>query len=138
MKNIDMETLGKTSNNKNKSHEIVNLVKEANNLYNKRFNELNKKLSIMDRKKSDIEHYIELKNLDASSGFGIYKKLQQILLERRAIKDEIDCLSQIRFIGERSVLNKLSRYDKKKNDIEHGERKYTTKVMTEEFGEYIY
>lgn len=57
--------------------------------------ELSDKLSNIDKEITDIEHYVELNNLNAYQGFLAYKMLQNRLRERRKIKDEIQVLSQL-------------------------------------------
>lgn len=57
--------------------------------------ELNKEMSDIDKEISDIQHYIELNNLNAYQGFLAYKMLQGRLRKRRKIKNELHVLSQL-------------------------------------------
>lgn len=52
-------------------------------------------LSNIDKEITDIEHYVELNNLNAYQGFLAYKMLQNRLRERRKIKNELQVLSQL-------------------------------------------
>lgn len=52
-------------------------------------------MSAIDREISDIEHYIELKGLNAYQGWMACKMLQNRLRQRRKIKDELTIISQI-------------------------------------------
>lgn len=63
---------------------------------NDRFNELNSKLSLLDKEKTDIEHAIELLSLNAIDLSKLMKKLKQILRDRRDVKNELDVLDLIR------------------------------------------
>ena len=51
-----------------------------------------------DRQKTDIEHYIEFNagKLNACDGYKAYKLLQDVLLERRKVKDEISMINVVR------------------------------------------
>lgn len=53
------------------------------------------KLSDVDLEISDINHYIELNNVNAYEGWLLYKALRQRLLKRRAIKDELFVIGHI-------------------------------------------
>lgn len=53
-------------------------------------NNLNKQLSVVDQKKSDIEHFIENKKLNMFQAYKVYKELYKVLLERRKIKNDIE------------------------------------------------
>ncbi len=60
-----------------------------------RKDELNKEMSDIDKEITDIQHYIELNNLNAYQGFLAYKMLQGRLRKRRKIKNELHVLSQL-------------------------------------------
>jgi hypothetical protein len=47
---------------------------------------LSERLSITDRKISDIEHYIEVTDQNAVNGFKLYKKIKELRIQRRNIK----------------------------------------------------
>lgn len=49
--------------------------------------ETNKQLSEADKKRNDLEHLMEFNDLNAADGYKAYKMLQQVLRERRTIKD---------------------------------------------------
>lgn len=55
----------------------------------KRKQHLNSELSIVDKKRTDIEHYIEFYSLSASKGYKASKMLKECLEERRKIKNEM-------------------------------------------------
>lgn len=57
--------------------------------------ELSKEMSDIDKEITDIQHYIELNNLNAYQGFLAYKMLQGRLRKRRKIKNELHVLSQL-------------------------------------------
>lgn len=52
-------------------------------------------LSIADKKKTDIEHYIEFCSLSASQGYKASKMLKDCLEERRQIKNELEVIENI-------------------------------------------
>lgn len=57
--------------------------------------ELIELMSNIDKEVVDIEHYIELSNLNACQGFLAYKMLRNRLRKRRKIKNELQVLSQL-------------------------------------------
>ena len=57
--------------------------------FHKEHSELSKKMSKVDQEISDIQHYIELNKLNAADGYKAFKMLQDKLLERRIIKDDL-------------------------------------------------
>lgn len=61
----------------------------------KKKQQLNSALSMADKKKTDIEHYIEFYPLSASKGYKASKMLKDCLEERRKIKDELDLINNI-------------------------------------------
>ena len=60
-----------------------------------RKSELLESMSNIDKEVVDIEHYIELNNLNACQGFLAYKMLRNRLRKRRKIKNELQVLSQL-------------------------------------------
>ncbi|UUV47084.1 hypothetical protein [Bacillus phage vB_BanS-Thrax5] len=52
--------------------------------------ELNREMSIIDKKIVDIEHAIEFVECNASMGYALFKKLQDAQRTRRIIKERID------------------------------------------------
>lgn len=73
---------------------IVSVLSEAVAKLNCRHSVLIEELSKYDRQKSDVEHYIELNTnkLNACDGYKAYKLLQDVLLKRRKIKDELQII----------------------------------------------
>ena len=57
--------------------------------FNQEKSTLNQKLSLIDQEITDIQHYIEFNRLNAAKGYQAYKLLQEKLLERRVIKDDL-------------------------------------------------
>ena len=50
---------------------------------------LAKEMSQIDKELEDMKHYIEFSCLNAADGYKAFKKMQDILLKRRAIKDKM-------------------------------------------------
>jgi len=73
------------------SRYIVSVLADAAAKLNKRHEVLSEELSKFDRQMTDIEHYIEFNvgKLNASDGYRAYKLLQDVLLKRRKVKDEL-------------------------------------------------
>lgn len=67
------------------------LIKDARN----RKDALLGNLSEVDRKITDIQHYIEFSKLNAAQGYKAYKMEREWLLKRRKIKNEIAVVSKI-------------------------------------------
>lgn len=57
--------------------------------FHKEHSELSKKMSRIDQEVSDIQHYIEFNKMNAAEGYKAFKLLQDKLLERRVIKDDL-------------------------------------------------
>ena len=70
---------------------IVSVIADAVAKLNSRHEVLCEELSKYDRQRTDIEHYIEFNvgKLSACEGYKAYKLLQDVLLKRRKIKDEL-------------------------------------------------
>lgn len=86
-------------------------------------------LSVVDRKKTDIEHYVEFYNLSASKGYKASKMLKDCLCERRAIKNELEQIDDvlrmnIGFIGKGKLQGALTRAE---------DKRYTPRVLKELF-----
>lgn len=75
----------------NRLQDVFSLTNDAQN----RFVELNDALSTVDKKITDVQHYIEFNNLNASEGWKCFNLLQSLLRERRTIKDERETLKKI-------------------------------------------
>lgn len=94
-------------------------------------NELNKQLSIEDKKLCDIRHLIELgPNLNVVQGYKLYKMQQTIVLRRRKIKnnlDRVDIISKSTlpdFRENNKIINKMNYLDR---------RTYTPRILDELF-----
>lgn len=61
----------------------------------KRYNELKGKTRNYDLAEQDILHYIEFEKYDAPTGSRLLKKLKEIRIARREIKDEFEELQSI-------------------------------------------
>ena len=80
------------------SKHIVDILSDAVSKLNDRYTVLSNELSKYDRQCSDIEHYIEFNagKLNACEGYKAYKLLQDVLVERRKIKDELLVLKVVK------------------------------------------
>lgn len=113
----------------------------------KEWKELHNRLSIADQKKTDVEHYIEIHDkLNAAQGYQAYKMLNEVLKERREIKDDIEELRPLMdFLSgtkvyDHNTKNKINQlisnaYEKNENADEM--KKYRVRVLKEVFGETI-
>ena len=77
---------------------IVSVLSDAVAKLNCRHLELSDELSTYDRKVTDVEHYIEFNvgKLNARDGYKAYKLLQDVLVERRKVKDELQILQVVK------------------------------------------
>ena len=104
-------------------------------------NNLIKELSSVDLKLSDVQHYIEGRNLNAVEGFKAYKLLQDILKERREIKYKISEIEPIyhSLIVTNKLDNKAKDIEKKVSSIQNRNSisYYNVKVLKDVFGERI-
>ena len=77
---------------------LISVLSDAASKLNCRHLELVEEVSKYDRQKSDVEHYIEFNagKLNACDGFKAYKLLQDILVERRKVKDELQIIQSVR------------------------------------------
>ena len=77
---------------------IISVLSDAVTKLNCRHKELAAQESRYDREKTDIEHYIEFNagKLNACDGYKAYKLLQDTLLARRKIKDEMQMINIVR------------------------------------------
>ncbi len=76
--------------------EKINLIREALSGSDARQNELNEKLSGISKEIVDIEHYIEFGKFNAYQGWMCFKMLQNLLKQRRKIKNEQQVLGLIK------------------------------------------
>ena len=97
--------------------------------FNKEHSELSKKMSKVDQEVSDIQHYIELNSLNAAEGYKAYKMLQDKLLERRVIKDD---LAKFQMLASAKVSD-IFDGTLEKNIEDFYNRSYTPRVLTELF-----
>lgn len=77
---------------------IISILSEAAAKLNVRHQELTEQQSKCDGRVSDIVHYIEFNTgkLNACDGYKAYKLLQDTLVERRKIKDELQIIQVVR------------------------------------------
>ena len=68
---------------------VEEVIMKLNNL-EEYMNDLNNQLSIIDKRKSDIEHLIEEKKVNVFQAYKVYKELEKVLHERRKIKNDIE------------------------------------------------
>lgn len=91
--------------------------------------DLTDKLAKIDQEICDIYHYIEFNNLDAYRGFKAYKLLQDTLIRRREVKDD---LLKIQIITETVVPDLFNgRLEQRIDGI--NKRTYKPRVLTELF-----
>lgn len=90
----DEDVENKTAPETDSSKYIVSLLSDTVAKLNSRHVVLNEELSKYDRQRTDIEHYIEFNNgkLNACDGYKAYKLLQDVLLQRRKVKDELQII----------------------------------------------
>lgn len=105
----------------------------------KRLQKLREEQSIADIKQSDILHYIENHNLNASQSCKLIKQLKKVRKERREIKNEIDVVQSLKdtfvdkyknkFIEKDIIqaLKNLRQLEEKQNNP-----KFTYQYLTEE------
>ena len=84
---------------------------------------------INEREITDIYHYIEFSNLNAAKGFKAYKMLQDRLIKRRAIKDDLEKASIVLGASAEDYMNRkvINQFDSLK------ERQYSPRVLKELF-----
>lgn len=77
---------------------IISVLSEAVAKLNCRHQELAEEQSKFDGQVTDIEHYIEFNagKLNACSGYKAYKLLQDVLVQRRKVKDELQIIQVVR------------------------------------------
>lgn len=99
------------------SKHIISIVADAVAKLNCRHQTLVEQESKYDRQKTDIEHYIEFNagKLNACDGYKAYKLLQDTLLERRKVKDELQMINVVR---DRMVAEDIANIEKKVKELE--------------------
>ena len=77
---------------------IISVISDAVAKLNCRHLVLTDELSKYDRQVTDVEHYIEFNigKLNAQEGWKAYKLLQDVLVRRRKVKDELQIISVVR------------------------------------------
>ena len=101
---------------------------------------LSEEQSILDQKITDIQHYIESRNLNASEGYKAYKLLQETLKERRLVKNRASEIDPIYSALINTKLNdKATEIQKKVVEIHNRNNKsgYNVRVMKDVFGKRI-
>lgn len=91
--------------------------------------ELSKKMSKVDKEVADIQHYIEFNKLNAAEGYKAFKMLQDKLLERRVIKDD---LAKFQMLASAKVSD-IFDGTLEKNIEDLYNRTYTPRFLTELF-----
>lgn len=106
---------------------IISIVADAVAKLNCRHQTLVEQESKYDRQKTDIEHYIEFNagKLNACDGYKAYKLLQDVLLERRKIKDEIQVINVVR---DRMAAEDIANIEGKVKELES--RTYEPRELT--------
>ena len=89
--NVNEFTENKSCSQTNSSKYAISVISEAVAKLNCRHFELSEELSKYDRQRTDVEHYIEFNagKLNACDGYKAYKMLQDVLIQRRKVKDEL-------------------------------------------------
>ena len=105
----------------------------------KRLQKLSEEQSVADIKQSDILHYIENHNLNASQSCKLIKQLKKVRKERREIKNEIDVIQSLKDTFVDKYKNKFIEKDiiqalKNLRQLEekHNNPKFTYQYLTEE------
>lgn len=74
----------------------INIIRDTLSGSGQRENELQEKLSEIDKEIVDINHYIEFGNYNACQGWRCFKMLQQLLRQRRKYKNELSVIQMIK------------------------------------------
>lgn len=86
------------------ANSIVETVKQLQSLIStEHTDELSKKLSQLDKYIVDAYHYIEVSNLNAAQGYKAYKRLKEVLVARRKVKNELAVILRIHQCGVRDM-----------------------------------
>lgn len=106
---------------------IISVLSEAVAKLNVRHQELAEQQSKFDGQVSDIVHYIEFNagKLNACDGYKAYKMLQDTLLERRKVKDELQIIQVVR---DRMNAEDIANVEQKIKEIES--RTYKPRELT--------
>lgn len=106
---------------------IVSILSDAVAKLNCRHVELLDELSKYDRQKTDIEHYIEFSTgkFNACDGYKAYKMLQDVLVQRRKVKDELEIVQVA--MSRIAAPEELVHIDRKVKELEN--RKYEPREL---------
>lgn len=84
---------------------ILNAAKMLNKLTsNAALNNASQRLSATDKEVADLMHQIEVANASAVDGYKLFASLQNVLVKRRMIKNEINMIKSIRDTFTHSVV----------------------------------
>jgi hypothetical protein len=99
--------------------------------FTKEHSELSQRLSQIDQEITDIQHYIEFHKLNAAEGYKVYKLLQDKLLVRRGIKDD---MAKFQILNNAKVSDIFDGTLEKNLEV-LANRTYTPRVLKELFTE---
>ena len=111
---------------------IIMQLKSINQEIYTEHKKLYEELSICDKEKSDIEHYIEFFNFNAAQGYKAFKMLKDVLQNRREIKKKIEKCELLMSAGIKNY-REGSRTINACEKVNH--KKYTPRILNELFGE---
>jgi hypothetical protein len=100
------------------------------NKIEKEFESYSQELSKYDLMEQDILHKIEFEKFNASEGYKYSKAIQNIRIQRRAVKNELDTLLQLKSVSSACLkgLTKIETEIVKKEDTQH-KLKYKPRVI---------
>lgn len=103
--------------------ETVNIIREVSR-------ELNEQLSTLDKTIIDLQHEIEFGKFDVFRGYKKLKQLQDVLIERREVKNEWELIQPlIRYTGNlEDKVNEIHNIIIEK-ESKHEYRQYTPRVL---------
>ncbi len=129
-KNAIVDTSTEINFNYDLYYEISRMEKFAKDLKEKE-KVLLTKLQEMELKIVDLEHYVEFYNADMYSAWKFYKLFQDVMRERRCIKDEIAIINNIINSSMKNASNNL--ISKAVNRL--NERQYSPRILIDLFNE---
>lgn len=106
--NVDIRNDCPSSEGSQQIQALVSRLEAATSVL--RMQELTAQISEYDKMISEIYHYIEANQLNAAKGYKAYRNLRKILLRRRAIKNELFIIRQVKsgVLPESSQIEKFS------------------------------
>lgn len=104
--------------------QLVAQIQELHLLCEARKKDAQKAVSLAEKELTDMYHFIEFSNFNAAQGFQAYKALKDILLERRAAKDEQATIAAINDIVEGALATAAKKIPA---------RRYHPRVLTDLF-----